>query len=137
MRIEEKIIDYFTQARRVAAVYIFGSQACGKSIPSSDVDIAVLFESNDPDDIRAGIEAVLSELPRILKKDVHPLAMNSIGEALLKQILGKGRCLLVNDRRRLAQFKMVALSRIAAFGYYHKRMQAGLIRRVLEAGPHG
>jgi predicted nucleotidyltransferase len=120
----------------VVAVYIFGSQACGKSTPGSDVDIAVLFDTNDPDDIRAGIEAVLTGLPRVLKKDVHPVAMNMTGEALLKQILSKGRCLLVNDRRKLSEFKMVALARIAAFGYYHKRMQAGLVRRVLEAGPH-
>jgi hypothetical protein len=32
---------------------------------------------------------------------------------------------------------MRGLSRIAAFSYYHKKMQAGLIRRVLETRPSG
>ena len=138
MRIDDKITEYFrTRARGVVAVYIFGSEASGKSLPGSDVDIAILFDNHDQNSIRSGIEAVLVGLPRILKRDVHPVAMNVIGEILLKQILSKGRCLLVNDRRKLSEFKMVALARIAAFGYYHKRMQAGLIRSVLEARPYG
>jgi hypothetical protein len=73
----------------------------------------------------------------LLRKDVHPVAMNSASEMLLKQIFGKGRCLLVNDTRKLAEFKMLAYSRIASFNYYLKKMQAGLIRKVLEAAPHG
>jgi predicted nucleotidyltransferase len=138
MQLEEKIADYFkANSSGVTAVYIFGSQASAKSTPGSDVDIAILFDNDDQNLIRSGIEAVLVELPRILKKDVHPVAMNLIGEVLLKQILKRGRCLLVNDPRKLAEFRMRALSRIAAFSYYHKKMQAGLIRRVLEAKPSG
>jgi hypothetical protein len=63
--------------------------------------------------------------------------MNFASEALLKQILGKGRCLLVADSRKLAEFRMVAYARIAGFYYYLKKMQSGLIRRVLEAAPSG
>src|SRR5512137_1233556 len=123
MQLEEKIAEYFkTRASGVIAVFIFGSQASGKRSPSSDVDIAILFEKSDPDLIRAGIEDALIRLPKILKKDVHPIAMNSIGEILLKQILNKGRCLIVNDRRKLAEFKMLALARIATFSYYQKKM---------------
>jgi uncharacterized secreted protein with C-terminal beta-propeller domain len=77
------------------------------------------------------------QLPRLLKKDVHPLAINFAGEVLLKQIFAKGKCLLVTDLRKLAEFKMVAYARIAGFDYYLKKMQAGLIRRVLEAAPSG
>jgi predicted nucleotidyltransferase len=138
MQLEEKIAGYFkANSSGVTAVYIFGSQASAKSTPSSDVDIAILFDKNDTGFVRAGIEDVLMRLPRVLKRDVHPVAMNLIGEVLLKQILKKGRCLLVNDARKLAEFKMRGLSRIAAFSYYHKKMQAGLIRRVLEAKPSG
>jgi predicted nucleotidyltransferase len=135
---EEKIAEYFkANSSGIIAVYIFGSQASAKSTSCSDVDIAILFDKKDLGFVRAGIEDVLVRLPRVLKRDVHPVAMNSIGEVLLKQIFNKGRCLLVNDPRKLAEFKMRGLSRIAAFSYYHKKMQAGLIRRVLEASPSG
>jgi uncharacterized protein len=138
MHLEETIADYFkTNSAGITAVYIFGSQASGKCTPSSDVDIAVLLDRSDPDYIHSRMDEILLELPKLLRKDIHPVAMNSASEALLKQIFSKGRCLLVNDSRKLAEFKMVAYARIAGFNYYLKKMQAGLVRRVLEAAPNG
>ena len=138
MHLEETIADYFkANSSGITAVYIFGSRASGKNIPGSDVDIAVLFDRNDPDYIHSRMDEILSKLPKLLRKDIHPVAMNSASEALLKQIFSKGRCLLVDDSRKLAEFKMIAYARIAGFNYYLKKMQAGLIRRVLEAAPSG
>jgi predicted nucleotidyltransferase len=138
MHLEETIAEYFKQnSSGIVAVYIFGSQATGKSSSGSDVDIAVLFDRCDPVFVHSRTAEILVQLPRLLRKDVHPVAMNSAGEVLLKQIFGKGRCLLVNDARKLAEFKMLAYTRIAGFNYYLKKMQAGLIRKVLEAAPHG
>ena len=132
MTLEETLADYFrSHAPEIVAVYLFGSQASGKLRPTSDVDIAVLFDRTDPDLIHALMEELLQRLPRLLRKDVHPVAMNSAGEVLLKQILSKGRCIVVNDARKLAEFKMKAFSRIADFNYYLKRMQSGLVRSVL------
>ena len=136
MHLEETIVHYFkANSSGIAAAYIFGSQASGKCVPSSDVDIAVLFDRSDPDFIHSRMDEILLQLPKLLRKDVHPVAMNSASEALLKQIFGRGRCLLVNDSRKLAEFKMIAYARIADFNYYLKKMQAGSIRRVLEAAP--
>jgi len=138
MRLEETIADYFkTNSAEITAVYIFGSQASGKSFAGSDVDIGVLFDRNGADYIRSRIEKFIVQLPRLVKKDVHPLAMNFAGEVLLKQIFAKGKCLLVTDSRKLAEFKMIAYARIAGFDYYLKKMQAGVMRRVLEAAPGG
>lgn len=138
MRFDDPIADYFNaNSSGVIAVYIFGSQASAKSTPKSDVDIAVLFDHSNPDFIHSRMDEILLQLPKLLRKDIHPVAMNSASEALLKQIFAKGRCLLVNDSRKLAEFKMIAYARIADFNYYLKKMQAGLIRRVLEAAPSG
>jgi predicted nucleotidyltransferase len=138
MHLEETIADYFkANSAGITAVYIFGSQASGRHIPSSDVDIAVLFDRSDPDYIRSCMDEILLKLPKLLRKDIHPVAMNSASEALLKQIFSNGRCLFVNDSRKLAEFKMVAYARIADFNYHLKKMQAGLIRRVLGAAPSG
>jgi predicted nucleotidyltransferase len=132
MALEENLANFFrARASGVVAVYLFGSQASGNSLPTSDVDVAVLFDRTDRDLIHARMEELLQRLPRLLRKDVHPVAMNSAGEVLLKQILSKGRCIVVNDARKLAEFKMKAFSRIADFNYYLKRMQSGLVRSVL------
>ena len=78
MHLEETITDYFkANSSGTAAVYIFGSQASGKCIPSSDVDIAVLFDRCDPDFIRSRMDEILLRLPKLVRKDVHPVVMNS------------------------------------------------------------
>jgi predicted nucleotidyltransferase len=132
MRLDETIKAYFrADGAGIVAVYLFGSQAAGKDAPGSDVDIAVLFDSIDKESIRSRIEGILVQLPRVLRRDIHPVAMNSASEALLAQIFSKGRCLLVNDPSRLSEFRMVAYARIAGFSHYRKKMQDGLIRRVM------
>jgi predicted nucleotidyltransferase len=137
MALEENLANFFrARPSGVVAVYLFGSQASGNSLPTSDVDVAVLFDRPDRDFVNSQMDEILRLLPRLLQKDVHPVAMNSAGEVLLKQILSKGRCIVVNDARKLADFKMNALSRIADFDYYLKRMQSGLVRSVLEAAPN-
>ena len=136
MHLQETIAAYFqANPSGIIAVYIFGSQASGTCNRSSDVDIAVLFDRSDPDFMHGRLEQILVELSKPLRKDVHPVIMNSAGEALLKQIFSKGRCLLVNDSRRLAEFKMTAYARIAGFDYYLKRLQTGFLRRISEVAP--
>jgi len=133
MTLRDKIANYFTtDGGDVAAVYLFGSHAAGKSRKDSDVDIGILFAVDNPDLISKRIDDVIINLPRLLRKDVHPVAMNRAGEELLKQIFGKGECILVNDRKKLAYFKMVVYSKIANFSYYRNRMQNGLIRNIME-----
>ncbi len=132
MHLDETITAYFRGVDAgIVAVYLFGSQAAGKGSPGSDVDIAVLFDSNDKELILSRIELFLVRLPRLLRRDVHPVAMNTAGEALLAQIFRKGRCLLVNDPKRLSEFRMIAYARIAGFNHYRKIMQDGMIRRVM------
>lgn len=135
---EEKIATFFNEnPSGISAVYLFGSQASGKPGSGSDVDIGLLFDRCDPVFIHSRMAEIIVQLAHLLRKDIHPVAMNSAGEALLKQIFGKGRCLLVRDARKLTEFRMHSYSRIAGFNYYLKKMQAGLIRSLLEPEPHG
>jgi len=133
MTLRDKIVNYFSTAcNDVAAVYLFGSQAAGKSRKDSDVDIGILFAGDNPDLISKRIDDVITNLPRSIRKDVHPVVMNRAGEELLKQIFGKGECVLVNDKNKLTRFRMTAYSKIANFNYYRNRMQKGLIRNIME-----
>jgi len=132
MTLRDKIVNYFSTAcSDVVAVYLFGSQASGKSKKDSDVDIGILFADDNPDLISKCIDGVLVNLPRLIRKDVHPVVMNRAGEELLKQIFGRGECVLVNDQNKLAHFRMTAYSKIADFSYYRNRMQKGLIRNIM------
>ncbi|MCF8084314.1 MAG: nucleotidyltransferase domain-containing protein [Deltaproteobacteria bacterium] len=129
--IEEKIRSYFEDRQGIIAVYLFGSYAMGKERLSSDVDIGLLLDT-DESDATAIKDICMAELARLLRKDIHPVILNSAGETLLKQIFSKGKCVVINDRQKLARYRTAKFSQIAAFGPYRRQMQQGLIQRVME-----
>jgi predicted nucleotidyltransferase len=130
--IEDQIKNYFTKNADIVAVYLYGSYASGKVHPGSDVDIAILFDNRDRFIVNQRLEKFHIELSRILRKDLHLTPLDFAGEVLLKQILKKGRCLTVNDSKKLAYFKMNALTRIADFQYHLNKMQSAMTRRVMK-----
>jgi len=130
--LEEKIRSYFKDKEEVIAVYLFGSYAVGKEQPFSDVDLGILFDEMDKDLSFKRRTHYLIELGRLLRKDIHPVMLNSAGEELLRQIFSKGKCILINDAKKLARHKMVMFVKIAEFAYYRTQMQSGLIRKVME-----
>ena len=129
---EKKITNYFENKVDIIAVYLFGSYASGKVRSCSDIDLAILFESRDQVMINRRLEKYLIDLSRILRKDTHLSAMNFASEELLKQIFKKGKCLIVNDSKKLAYFTMTAYSKIVDFYYYRGQFQAGIVRKVME-----
>jgi predicted nucleotidyltransferase len=131
-RLEEKIKSYFENKKEVIAVYQFGSYAVGKEGPFSDVDIGILFDRINEDLLSKRRNDYMVELGRILRKDIHPVILNSASEELLSQIFSKGKCVLINDAKKLAQHKMVMFVKIAEFAHYRSKMQLGLIRKVME-----
>ena len=96
------------------------------------MDIAILFQSGDPGLIRDSIDTCLVDLLRLLKKDIHPVVLNHAGELFLGQIFYKGKCIVVNDQRKLALFKIAAFARIFDFSHYRSLMQSGLIKSVMQ-----
>jgi predicted nucleotidyltransferase len=130
----EKIRSYFSGKDEIVAVYLFGSYAEGKVRRSSDVDIGILLKSNDSDVFLKKQTEYLKELGRLLRKDIHPVILNTAGEMLIQQIFTKGKCIVDNDHQRHAQFRMVMFSRIAAFSDYKKQMQTGFIKNIM-GGP--
>ena len=115
------------------AVYLFGSQVENTNRPDSDVDIAILMRPNDSEKDEIFKERVIVQLSKILRKDIHPVILNTAGEMLLRQIFSKGKCVQVNDSKRLAKFMIASLCRIAEFGYYRKIIQKGFVKNILES----
>jgi len=128
----KKIANYFENKEDIIAVYLFGSYASGKVRPRSDIDLAILFDSRDQVMINRRLDNYLIDLSRILRKDIHLTTMNFASEELLKQIFKKGKCLIVNDSKKMACFTMTAYSKIVNFHYYRGQFQAGIIRKVME-----
>ena len=128
----KKIANYFENKEDIIAVYLFGSYASGKVRPRSDIDLAILFDSRDQVMINRRLDNYLIDLSRILRKDIHLTTMNFASEELLKQIFKKGKCLIVNDSKKMACFAMTAYSKIVNFHYYRGQFQSGIIRKVME-----
>lgn len=127
----QAITDFFSNKQDVVAVYVFGSHAAGKARPTSDVDIAILFDTYRKEINRACCDGYLADLSRRLRKDIHLIVMNSAGEEIVRQILTKGKCLVVNDAEYLSRYKMVMLSRIIDFTFLQRQMQEGFTRNLL------
>jgi hypothetical protein len=102
-------------------------QAKRRAIPYSDVDIAILIHRENIESAHLKRIEYLAELGKLLKKDIHPVIMNTAGEELLRQIFSTGICILVNDQKVLSRFKTAAFSRIAAFSMYQTQFHKGFI----------
>ena len=131
-KLSKTISDYFKNKDEVIAVYLFGSYASGKNQPFSDIDIGILLNRIDQEFANQQKMRYLTELSRIIRKDVHPVILNFANEVLMKQIYSKGKCILINDSKKLAKYKMTMYARIADFAYYLNKMQKGFIRRTME-----
>jgi predicted nucleotidyltransferase len=126
------IKSYFKQKPEIVAVYLFGSYAKGKERRTSDVDLGILLRVADRTSVLDKRIEYMVELSKLLKKDIHPIILNSASEALIRQIFLKGKCILVNDSQKLSKFKMIMIARIADFGHYRNMMQSGFISKVME-----
>jgi len=130
--IENQIKSFFQNEKDIVSVYIFGSYASGKMRSCSDIDLAILFDSHSRAVINQRLDKYLIDLSRILRKDTHLTAMNFAGEELLKQIFKNGKSIIVNDAKKMSYFKMIAYSKIVDFHYHRRKMQSGIIRKVME-----
>jgi predicted nucleotidyltransferase len=127
-----RLKQYFKDKPEVIAVYLFGSQATGKKKRSSDVDVGILLNTKDRATEIEKRNKYMVDLADILRKEIHPIILNSAGEELMRQIFTKGDCILIKNQKKLSLFKMTMFARIADFGYYRNQMQSGLIRSIME-----
>ncbi len=131
-KLETTIRDYFEGRKEVTAVYLFGSYATGKEHDCSDIDIGVVLDESALESYTERRENYLVGLGRILRKDIDPVILNKANLTLLRQVFLTGKCILVNNSKKLAIYKTVMFVRIAEFSYYRSQMQAGLIRKIMK-----
>jgi len=129
-----KIVKYFEGRPEVVAAYLFGSRARGLEKQYSDVDLGVLVENDalsDQNDLRTDYAIGVA---RILRKDLHIVIMNHVGEGILEQIFRHGKCVFERNPGILSRFKMVRYSMMADFGYHRNLMEKAFVSKILGDG---
>jgi uncharacterized protein len=92
----------------VLAVYLFGSVARGQARPSSDVDVAVLYEVTPPATLAGmGLE-LASELELAIGRTVDLVVLNRAPADLIHRVLRDGVLVVDRDRNRRIEFEVKA-----------------------------
>ena len=85
----------FRRKKGIAAVYVFGSTATGKSRQGSDLDLAIIAKRIISGSERLRLE---SELSNRFRRDVDLVVFGQAAPLLQHQILKYGRLICENDQ---------------------------------------
>jgi len=132
LKVTSKITSFFKEKKEIASVYLFGSFASGKFTKTSDIDIGVLFENKFlqfADDLK---EQYMTQLGRILRKDVEILVMNRAGEVILNQIYKKGKPIVIKNKKYANEFKIKSIALYTDFEFYLKQMQNAFAQNLMD-----
>ena len=131
--IADIVAAYCADRPEIVASYLFGSQATGNARPDSDVDLGFLLKSDVPRSNYADLSLeYFAQLSRMLRRDIHPLIMNSAGELVLEQIFSKGMSVYGGDSFDCAYFRMTQTVQIAEFAPLRQRMEDNFLERMKE-----
>ncbi len=111
-KISDELRAYFAgevhRRQGLAAVYLFGSVSRGTARSDSDIDLAVLFESDPPRTIEGlGIE-LADDLARLLGRRVDLVILNRAPVDLIKRVLRDGDLIVDANPSRRIQFEVRA-----------------------------
>jgi predicted nucleotidyltransferase len=103
----DRLKSFFEDDPRGAlAVYVFGSVARGDDAATSDVDVAVLFESPPPPQLLGSALTLEGDLERLLARPVDLVVLNSASADLVHRVLRDGVLVLDRDRTRRVRFEV-------------------------------
>lgn len=89
--------------RNIVCAYLYGSRARGDARPASDVDVAVLFDRQQPATLEGLRFDLASTLEDILHTPVDLLVLNAAPVDLVHRVLRDG--ILVCERDRAARIR--------------------------------
>lgn len=105
----EQLTEYFRTADpRIAAAWLFGSQARGTARPDSDVDVAVLYGEPPAWSSPGGAFDVEGDLERRTRRSVQVVVLDTAPVDLVHRVLRDGILLCERDRSRRIRFEVRA-----------------------------
>ncbi|MBN2012095.1 nucleotidyltransferase domain-containing protein [candidate division KSB1 bacterium] len=117
----------------IAAIYLFGSQASGKTHSRSDIDIAILFNKCLPKiEAHYRLETYFTKLSRALEADPDIVDMEHVNLILLFEILHDGVIILENNQDRNRVFQAQKIIECIDFQVIAKRCAHGMYKNTME-----
>ena len=101
----EKIRERCHREEAIIAAYLFGSAVTGRMQANSDVDVAVLVESER--EIDFPFLAFAASLERACERPVDLVLLNRAGELLKFQVRRYGRLAFERDSRKRKEFEII------------------------------
>jgi predicted nucleotidyltransferase len=113
--LQRAIARCFSKRREIAAAYIFGSVATGRTRPDSDVDIAVLLSQPLPASRALSYRLkLMAEVGAALHRaDVDLVLLNDAPPLLAHRVLSKGRLVFERSRSARVRFQVLTAGRYA------------------------
>lgn len=90
----------------LSVVYLFGSEARGEARPSSDVDVAVLFDHDPPKGLAGLALDLQGDLELLLHRPVDLVVLNRAPAELVHRVLRDGEIVLERDRSHRIRFEV-------------------------------
>jgi predicted nucleotidyltransferase len=119
-------------AHGVAVAYLFGSRVSGTPGPTSDHDVAVLFDLPEP-----ALDATVRlgrELAAVLGTEVDVVDLDRAPLELRGRVAGEGHRLYVDDEVRRVRFEVDSRLRWIEFRPVVEELTRSYLRRVATAG---
>lgn len=134
----EKVRDYLYLKDEVSAAYIFGSYASDRHFPMSDIDIALLFNTNVNIKEYGELKLkIITEIIEILSRDNIDVAILNTAPPLLSHEVAKKGVLLFskNEKERL---EYIAKSTMRYLDTIHlRKVQDKILHEKIRRGAFG
>lgn len=117
----------------VAVAYLFGSRAAGTAGPTSDHDVAVLFDAPDP--AFDATERLSADLAAVLGTEVDVVDLDRAALELRGRVAAEeGRLIYVDDEDRRVRFEVDTRLRWIEFRPVVHELSRSYLRRVANGG---
>jgi len=104
--LRERVRAFFDAEPSAVAVYLFGSTARGTAGPTSDVDVAVLFEAPPAATLMGPGLSLAGRLEQLLGTRVDLIVLNTASADLVHRVLRDGDLLVDREPGRRIRFEV-------------------------------
>lgn len=104
--LRERVRAFFDAEPAVVTVYLFGSTARGDAGPTSDVDVAVLFDGPPSATLMGPALSLAGRLEQLLGTRVDLIVLNTASADLVHRVLRDGDLLVDREPGRRIRFEV-------------------------------